>query len=42
MVEYFEVVKVDKTKDTLDVTLDERDKGVMGSFAPTAFMRKAR
>ena len=30
MVEYFEVVKVDKTKETLDVTLEERDKGVDG------------
>ncbi len=30
MVEYFEVVKVEKTKDTLDVTLEERDKGVEG------------
>ena len=30
MVEYFEVVKVDKTSDTLDVTLEERDKGVDG------------
>lgn len=30
MVEYFEVVKVDKRKDTLDVTLEECDKGVDG------------
>lgn len=30
MVEYFEVVKVDKTKETLDVTLEERDNGVEG------------
>lgn len=28
--EYFEVVKVEKTKETLDVTLEERDKGVEG------------
>lgn len=30
MLEYFEVVKVEKTKDTLDVTLEERDNGVEG------------
>ncbi len=30
MIEYFEVVKVEKTKETLDVTLEERDKGVEG------------
>ena len=30
MVEYFEVVKVEKTKETLDVTLEERDNGVDG------------
>ena len=30
MIEYFEVVKVEKTKETLDVTLEERDKGVYG------------
>ena len=33
MIEYFEVVKVEKTKETLDVTLEERDKGVEG-YAP--------
>ena len=27
MVEYFEVVKVAKTEETLDVTLEERDNG---------------
>ncbi len=27
MVEYFDVVKVSKTKETLDVTLEERDNG---------------
>lgn len=30
MVDYFEVVKVEKTKETLDVTLEERDNGVDG------------
>ena len=30
MGEYIEVVKVEKTKKTLDVTLEERDKGVEG------------
>ena len=30
MVEYFEVVKVEKTSNTLDVTLEERDTGVDG------------
>ena len=30
MIEYFDVVKVDKTNETLDVTLEERDKGVDG------------
>jgi len=30
MIEYFEVVKVYKTKETLDVTLEERDNGVSG------------
>lgn len=30
LVEYFEVVKVDKTKDTLDVTIEERDRWVDG------------
>lgn len=30
LVEYFEVVKVDKRAETLDVTLEERDKGVAG------------
>ncbi len=30
MIEYFEVVKVDKTTETLDVTLEERDNGVAG------------
>ena len=33
MVEYFDVVKVAKTRETLDVTLEERDKGVDG-YAP--------
>ncbi len=33
MIEYFEVVKVEKTKETLDVTLEKRDKGVEG-YAP--------
>lgn len=28
MVEYFEVVKVEKSKETLDVTIEERDNGV--------------
>lgn len=31
MIEYFEVVKVEKTKETLDVTLEERDKGAYPS-----------
>ena len=30
MVKYFKVVKVSKTSDTLDVTLEERDNGVDG------------
>lgn len=30
MVEYFEVVKVEKSKETLDVTIEERDNGVEG------------
>ncbi len=30
MVEYFDVVKVEKTKETLDVTLEERNNGVEG------------
>lgn len=30
MVEYFEVVKVIKTTETHDVTLEERDNGVEG------------
>lgn len=30
MVEYFEVVKVEKPTETLDVTLKERDNGVEG------------
>ena len=30
MVEYFEVVKVEKTAETLDVTLKERDDGIDG------------
>jgi len=30
MVECFEVVKVEKTTETLDVTLEERDNGVAG------------
>ena len=30
LVEYFEVVKVEKSKETLDVTLEERDNGVEG------------
>ena len=30
MVEYFEVVKVEKTSETLDVTLEERDNSVEG------------
>lgn len=33
MIEYFEVVGVDKTPETLDVTLEERDNGVAG-YAP--------
>lgn len=41
LVEYFEVVKVDKTKDTLDVTLEERDRGVdgyeVGQLRPNGF-----
>lgn len=43
MVEYFELVKVDKTKDTLDVTLEERDRGVDGyedgQLRPQRFLR---
>lgn len=30
MVECFEAVKVEKTKETLDVTLEERDRGAEG------------
>ena len=30
MIEYFEVVKVEKTSQTLDVTLEERDLGIEG------------
>ena len=33
MVDYFEVVKVSKTAESLDVTLEERDNGVEG-YAP--------
>ena len=31
MVEYFEVVKVEKTPETLDATLEERDTGIDGN-----------
>lgn len=45
MIEYFEVVGVDKPPETLDVTLEERDNGVAGyapvSYAPTASMKQA-
>lgn len=30
MVDYFEVIKVERTDDTLDVTLEERDLGIEG------------
>ena len=45
MIEYFEVVKVDKTKETLDVTLEERDNGVdgytAGQLRPNGFYEEA-
>ncbi len=45
MVEYFEVVMVEKTLETLDVTLEERDNGFEGykpvSFVQMDSMRKA-
>lgn len=44
MVEYFDVVKVDKTAETLDVTLEERDNGVAGfaegRLRPNGFYEK--
>lgn len=46
LVEHFEVVKVEKTTQTLDVTLGERDKGVEGyvpgRLCPTAFTQQVR
>ena len=46
MIEYFDVVKVDKTKETLDVTLEERDKGVDGyaseQLRPNGFYEESR
>ena len=45
MVEYFEVVKVEKTKETLDVTLEERDNGVdgyeAGQLRPNGFYEES-
>lgn len=45
MVEYFEVVKVAKTSQTLDVTLEERDNGiagyVAGSLRPNGFYEES-
>ncbi len=45
MVEYFEVVKVDKTTETLDVTLEERDNGVdgyiPGQLRPNGFYQES-
>ena len=45
MVEYFEVVKVEKNAQTLDVTLEERDFGVDGypevSLRPNGFYEES-
>ena len=43
MVEYFEVVKVEKTSETLDVTLEERDNGVVGykELRPNGFYEES-
>ena len=41
MVEYFEVVKVEKTTDTLDVTLEERDNGVDGQLRSNGFYHES-
>ena len=45
MMECFEVVKVEKTPQTLDVTLEERDKGVegytCGSLRPNGFYEES-
>ena len=45
MVSYFEVVKVEKTAQTLDVTLEEQDSGVegypAGSLRPNGFYEES-
>ena len=45
MVEYFEVVKVEKTPETLDVTLEERDTGgdgnAEGRLRPNGFYEES-
>ena len=45
MVEYFDVVKVEKTRETLDVTLEERDNGVdgydSGQLRPNGFYEES-
>ena len=45
MVEYFDIVKVGKTKETLDVTLEERDDGVegydVGQLRPNGFYEES-
>lgn len=45
MVEYFEVVRVEKTADTLDVTLEEPDNGVdgyeAGQLRPNGFHQES-
>ena len=46
MIEYFEVVKVEKTAQTLDVTLEERDLGIggyqSGELRPNGFYEESR
>ena len=45
LIEYFEVVKVDKTAQTLDVTLEERDLGIegyeVGALRPNGFYEES-
>ena len=45
LIEYFEVVKVDKTAQTLDVKLEERDLGIegyeVGAFRPNGFYEES-
>lgn len=45
LIEYFEVVKVEKTAQTLDVTLEERDLGIegygFGELRPNGFYEES-